>query len=190
VVRALLAATVLIFAGAAQAQQLPALPDLPGETRIRVRVRGDDQEHRFVGKVERSDASSLRMIDERSGELRRLEWGRIQRIERSEGRRPLSFWGRAGTAVGVTAFGAGLGWLGWHSCNDPESEDIWSCILTPERLGNSVRTGTWVGLGAGLIAALTMSGSERWRTVDLPRGVALTLTQGATGTAVGLRLRF
>jgi hypothetical protein len=187
--RTLLAAATLLCSGAttAHAQQIP---DLPPETRIRVLVRGDEQEHEFVGKLERSDALSLRMIDERSGELRNLEWGRINRLERSEGRRPYSAFSRVGAAAGVTAFGAVLGWSTWHTCNDPESDGIFACIVMPERLGTSVRAGTWVGLTVGFITALAMTGSEQWRALDLPRGVALTLSPSANGTAVGFRIRF
>ncbi len=187
--RTLLAVATLLCSGATvvRAQQIP---DLPPETRIRVLVRGDDQEHTFVGKVERSDALSLRMVDERSGELRNIEWGRVDRLERSGGRRPYSVWDRAGMAAGVTAFGALLGWASWHSCNDPQNDMIFSCIVMPERLSSWVRAGTWVGLTGGLITALGIKGTERWLAVERPSGVALTLTPSANGTAVGFRIRF
>ncbi len=190
--RALLAATVLasLLLGGASSAQAQQLPDLPAETRIRVLVRGEDKEHTFVGKVERSDALSLRMVDERSGELRHIEWGRVDRLERSGGRVPFSFWERAGMAAGITAFGTLVGWASWHTCNDPQNDMIFSCIVMPERLSSWLRAGTWVGLTGGLLTALSMKGTERWLAVERPSGVAFTLTPSANGTALGLRIRF
>jgi hypothetical protein len=68
--------------------------------------------------------------------------------------RPATFLERIGFAAILTGVGAGLGYEGWHVCNDPESEIVIRCIIAPRRLETSVRIGAYSGLAVGLASLL------------------------------------
>jgi hypothetical protein len=65
--------------------------------------------------------------------------------------RPATFLERLGFASLFTAVGAGLGYAGWQTCNDPETDIIIRCLIAPRELGTSVRIGAYSGLAVGLM---------------------------------------
>ncbi len=187
----LLAATA---AGPARAQLRPELPE---RSRIRITVvraepTGDTKEAlRGTAIVHRADADSIAFRFDRTDEVLIAPWKHVQRLEVSTGMRPYSIGEHLGSTALFTLVGAGAGYATWHSCNDPESDEIWSCILSPRRLGTSVRAGAWLGVVLGLGGVVANRETERWRNVLGPSGpTPLIGYSPRDGISIGLSLRF
>jgi hypothetical protein len=115
----------------------------------------------------------------------------VEELDSDDEGRPAGFVGRLGFAAAFTAVGAGLGYSWWHTCNDPESDAIFSCIVAPRRLGNSVRFGAYTGLAVGLIGLVgdlrAVEGNKIVRAV----GSGLLVDHHArSGLRVGANFRF
>ena len=122
-------------------------------------------------------------------------WQQVQEQEREldldDGSRRATFLERLGFAAIVTAVGAVLGYSWWHTCNDPESDVIWSCIVAPRRLGTSVRFGAYSGLAVGLtglVGDLRVVG--RQKLVSAAGRSLLFDHQARSGFRVGVNFRF
>lgn len=108
-----------------------------------------------------------------------------------DGSRAATFAERLGFAAVFTAVGAGVGYSWWHSCNDPESEAIWSCIVAPRRLGTSVRVGAYTGLAVGLIGLVgNVKVAERQNLVRAAGPSLLVDHHARSGVRVGVSFRF
>jgi hypothetical protein len=108
-----------------------------------------------------------------------------------DGSRPATFLERLGFASIFTAVGAGLGYAGWQTCNDPETEIIIRCIIAPRRLETSVRIGAYSGLAVGLMGLV---GDLRVRVLHSRFRAAdpglLIGHQALSGFRVGVNFRF
>lgn len=112
-------------------------------------------------------------------------------LDLDDGSRRATFVERLGFAAAFTAVGAGLGYSWWHTCNDPESDVIWSCIVAPRRLGTSVRFGAYSGLLVGLAGLVgdlrVVKGQKLFRAA----GRSLLFDhQARSGFRVGVNFRF
>lgn len=190
---------LLLLAAALVAEQASAQsrPELPERARIRIAVLRTDSlgatmsELRGIAVVHRADADSIAFRLDRSDEILIAPWARVQELEVSDGTRPYTIGEHLGSTAIFTIVGAGLGYSSWHSCNDPESDEIWSCILSPRYLSTSVRTGAWVGLAVGLIDVLVNREEETWRNVLHPSGPRLLIGHSArSGFRLGASLKF
>ncbi len=115
----------------------------------------------------------------------------VDELDSDDEGRPAGFAGRLGFAAAFTAVGAGLGYSWWHTCNDPESEAIFSCIVAPRRLGTSVRFGAYTGLAVGLIGLVgDLKVVERNKLVRAAGSGLLIDYRARSGFRVGANFRF
>ena len=105
--------------------------------------------------------------------------------------RPATFLERLGFASLFTAVGAGLGYAGWQTCNDPETDIIIRCLIAPSRLGTSVRIGAYSGLAVGLMGLVgdlrVVTRHSRFRAADPD---LLIGHRARSGFRVGVNFRF
>lgn len=175
--------------------QAPA--DLPEGARIRIKLLSPipaarkQETTNGIATIHRTDADSIAFQLTGSDVVRVVPWGRVQELYLSAGIRRIKVAERLGFAAAFTFIGALAGYDWWHTCNDPESDVIWSCIVAPRRLGTSVRFGTWTGLTLGVAAALGPRSAEQWRPVlRTYRPTLLIGHQARSGLMVGVNLRF
>lgn len=187
----------IVLAVAAAPALAQSRPDVPERARIRIAVISADttggkvKELRGTAVLHRIDADSIAFRLDRTDEILIAPWARVQQLEVSDGTRPYTFVEHLQFTALFTGLGAGIGYSSWHTCNDPESEDIWSCIVSPRRLGTSVRAGTWVGLTLGVVSMFVNREAELWRNVLRPTGPKLIFKQAARGGfQVGVSLPF
>lgn len=173
-----------------------ARPDVPDQARIRIEVLRADSSAgkkatlRGTGVVERVDGDSIAFRLDKTNELWIAPWVRVRSLEVSEGVRSITFGERVVGTAGFTFVGAALGYLTWHSCQEPEEEDTLTCVLFPRRLGTAVRGGTWLGLAVGLAAALSNVKTEEWRRVARPSLVPFVGHSNRSGVMVGVSFSF
>jgi len=172
-------------------------PELPEGTRIRIVVLSGDlltaapEDERATARVVRADADSIAYRLDRSYATRVVPWWQVKELDVSDGRRLRTAADHLGSAAIVTLVGAGVAYSSWHSCNDPESDAIWSCIVLPRRLGTSVRFGAWAGLTVGVLGTLANRHEELWRNVVRSEGPRLLIDHDArSGFRIGVGWRF
>lgn len=159
----------------AVAQSRPESPDTMGAPATIHRVNADSIASQL-------DASVL---------VRIVAGQQVEELDLHDEGRPAGFAGRLGFAAAFTALGAGLGYSWWHTCNDPESDAIFSCIVAPRRLGTSVRFGAYTGLAVGLVGLLgDLKVVERNKLVRAVGSGLLVDHQARSGFRVGANFRF
>lgn len=116
---------------------------------------------------------------------------KLKELDLDDESRPATFLERLGFASMLTAAGAGLGYAGWQTCNDPETEIIIRCLIAPRRLETSVRIGAYSGLVVGLMGLVgdlrVVTLNSRFRAAD-PR--LIINHQALRGFQVGVNFRF
>ncbi len=172
-------------------------PDLPEGARIRIKLLSPilaarkPETTNGIATIHRTDTDSIAFQLTGSDVVRVVPWGQVQELYLSEGRRPFRVAERLGFAAAFTFVGALAGYDWWHTCNDPESDVIWSCIVAPRRLGTSVRFGTWTGLTIGALTALGIRDAEQWHPVlHTHRPTLLIGLQARSGLRIGVNFRF
>jgi hypothetical protein len=195
-------ATILLGLFAAGLAAMPAhaqgRPDLPQGARIRLVLidadpsPGEPNPERTTATVHRADADSIAFrLDRSKSSVRVVPWWRVQELDVSEGRRRYTPVEHLGSTAMFTLIGSGVAYASWHSCNDPESDAIWSCIVLPRRLGSFVRFGAWSGFTLGVIDVLVNQYEEQWRSVVRSDGLRLLIDhQPQSGYRAGFNVRF
>ncbi len=141
--------------------------------------------------IHRVNADSIASRMDASVLVRVVAGQQVEELALDDEARPAGFAERLGFAAAFTAVGAGLGYSWWHSCNDPESDAIFSCIVAPRRLGTSVRFGAYTGLAVGLAGLLgDLKVVERNKLVRAAASGLLVDHQARSGFRVGANLRF
>lgn len=179
------------------AQSGPVITDLTAGARIRITVlststsKGKPKTISGTAHIVRADADSIAYRTERTNGLTTVPWWQVEELDVVVGTRPYTALERLGAAAGLTALGTALSYTWWHSCNDPESDVIWSCIVAPRRLGNAVRFGAWAGLAIGTGFALALRYEEQWSSVIRAEGPTLLIDhQPQSGFRLGVNFRF
>ena len=195
-----LAVAILVAAFAttsAVAQSRPELSDLPEGRRIRIKLLSPNPSaHKpdtisGTATIRRADADSIVFQMDRSDSLRVAPWWQVRELDVSDGRRPYTALEHLSSTAMITLIGVGVSYSWWHSCNDPESDVIWSCIVAPRHLGTSVRFGAWAGLALGVIDVFTNRYEELWRNVVRSNGPSLLIDhQARSGFRFGVNFRF
>ena len=141
--------------------------------------------------IHRLNADSIASRMESAVLVRVVAGQQVEELDLDDEGRPATFGERLGFVAITTAVGAGLGYVWWHSCNDPESDAIFSCIVAPRRLGTSVRFGAYPGLALGLVGLFgDLKVVKRNKLVSAVGSGLLVDHQARSGFRVGANFRF
>jgi hypothetical protein len=141
--------------------------------------------------IHRVNADSIASRMDAAVLVRVVAGQQVEELDSDDEGRRAGFLGRLGFAAAFTAVGAGLGYSWWHTCNDPESDAIFSCIVAPRRLATSVRFGAYTGLAVGLAGLLgDLKVAEQNKLVRAAGSGLLIDHHARSGFRIGANFRF
>lgn len=195
---------VAVFAAAAPAWAATAAEPVVGE-RVRARIQNGDGSRMWVtGRLMEADAGSL-MVQPAKGEPVMVPLARVERFDRSRGRRSGGKGALRGAAFGLASgavLGAAVGALGTDTspspaCQTPPSGDAqWmeaiACGLSGGSRGEGAALGAVLVGATGAVVGAVVGGiapGERWERAE-PGALRLSVMPTRGGVGARLTLSF